>query len=69
MNKWTLCECDTPTCLGKLCKSSDSNLPMRSCWCAECKEARKEAKQIMQQGLRDAFNKITELADLKELTN
>lgn len=37
------CECNQ-YCLKSKCVSSDSGLQVRKCWCAECKEVRKEIK-------------------------
>jgi hypothetical protein len=39
----TYCECNQ-YCLDSKCESSDSNLKVRKCWCADCKELRKEIK-------------------------
>jgi hypothetical protein len=37
------CECEN-YCLNNKCVSSDSGLKLSKCWCADCKERRKEAK-------------------------
>ena len=38
------CDCNN-YCLDTKCVSSDSGLKVRKCWCAECKDVRKEIKQ------------------------
>lgn len=38
------CECNQ-YCLNTKCVSSDSGLRVRNCWCAECKDYRKEVKR------------------------
>ena len=40
-NKVCICNQD---CINKICVASDSGLVVRKCWCAECKDYRKEAK-------------------------
>jgi hypothetical protein len=37
------CNC-SGYCIEKLCRSSDSGLLIKACWCVECKEYRKELK-------------------------
>lgn len=36
--------CGCGNCLNSICVASDSNLTIRKCWCAECKERRAEIK-------------------------
>lgn len=38
-----VCNCNQ-YCLDSICISSDSNLRVRKCWCADCKVVRKETK-------------------------
>jgi hypothetical protein len=38
-----VCNCNQ-YCLDTICISSDSNLRVRKCWCADCKEVRKQTK-------------------------
>jgi hypothetical protein len=38
-----VCNCNQ-YCLDTICVSSDSNLRVRKCWCADCKIARKQIK-------------------------
>lgn len=38
----TVCSCGV--CLDSYCSSSDSKLTIGKCWCAECKDTRKDAK-------------------------
>ena len=42
MNKNKVCSCGV--CLDSYCNSSDSKLTIAKCWCAECKDTRKDAK-------------------------
>lgn len=42
MNKNKICSCGI--CLDSYCVSSDSKLTIAKCWCAECKDTRKEIK-------------------------
>jgi len=41
-----------------ICESSDSNLTVRDCWCAECTEYRKAAKRL-EVGLATYLNAVT----------
>lgn len=36
--------CSCGICLNSYCSSSDSKLTIKECWCAECKDTRKEIK-------------------------
>ena len=36
--------CSCGVCLNSLCSSSDSKLAIAKCWCAACKDTRKEIK-------------------------
>lgn len=38
-----VCNCNQ-YCLDSICISSDSNLRVRKCWCADCKGMRQETK-------------------------
>lgn len=40
----TFCNCQY-YCLNSKCVASDSNLKVAKCWCADCKEMRKEVKR------------------------
>lgn len=42
MKKNKVCSCGV--CLNSLCIASDSKLTIKKCWCAECKDTRKEIK-------------------------
>lgn len=37
------CNCDQYCTLSR-CRASDSGLQVKKCWCADCKDHRKEAK-------------------------
>jgi hypothetical protein len=41
-NKSKVCPCGF--CLNSYCVASDSGLIVKNCWCAECKDTRKEIK-------------------------
>lgn len=41
-NKSKVCPCGF--CLNSYCVASDSGLIVKKCWCAECKDTRKEIK-------------------------
>lgn len=41
-----------------ICESSDSNLTVRDCWCAECTDYRKAAKKL-EVGLATYLNNVT----------
>jgi hypothetical protein len=43
MKNVKFCECNQ-YCLNSKCISSDSGLKVAKCWCADCKEMRKEVK-------------------------
>ena len=40
----TMKVCSCGQCLNSYCSSSDSKLTIKKCWCAECKDTRKEIK-------------------------
>ena len=42
-NKSKICPCGF--CLDSYCVASDSGLTVRKCWCADCKDNRKEIKE------------------------
>jgi hypothetical protein len=43
MNKDKVCPCGY--CLNSYCVASDSGLIVKKCWCADCKDNRKEIKE------------------------
>jgi hypothetical protein len=43
MNKAKICSCGN--CLNSYCTASDSRLTIKNCWCAECKDIRKDIKE------------------------